>query len=252
MKTIFVAVSATSLLLAGCSQGPRSTTGLMTPERVGKNCPPGKERTWQCRTALAQFKSEQCAGGNFRETLGLTRNIAASGSVTKGDTATASGPGLKIEGEYRLATELARIVFELGDKEKAEFLSSALECTRDVMSDETLTASSSEVVGANDIWTTETFRAEDQYIAAPTGKSGNWAFYPVCVNIPANAKMELDTLKFNVIGGVPAGSWGGWRGEIGYSDYNEYGPTKACLTFAHQIHDQQRSLAGIVYYKLPK
>lgn len=100
-------------------------------------------------------------------------------------------------------------------------------------------------------WSEGTHSASGSALAARTGISGKWNSYRVCVSIPADALMIVDTAHAWVSAGVGPGSWGDWEGGYQYLDVRANGPTQVCRGFAHQIHDQDRTLAIQVSYRTP-
>jgi len=100
-------------------------------------------------------------------------------------------------------------------------------------------------------WSQAVSTASNTALASATGKSGRWNSYLVGVEIPAGALMLTDRTKTWVAAGVPAGPWGDWTGGVQYTDYGPNGPRRAARSFAHQIHDQNRTLAIEVAYRTP-
>jgi len=101
-------------------------------------------------------------------------------------------------------------------------------------------------------WGDQVSTASETMVANRTEISGNWRAYEICVGIPDNGLMLKDSVKTEVIAGVASGSWGNWRKDLKFINNNDFGPTKVCRTFDHQIHDQDRVLKISVNYKLPE
>ena len=74
--------------------------------------------------------------------------------------------------------------------------------------------------------------------------------YQVCATIPDNGFIMKESVRTQVIIGVPAGQGGDWAQEYTYSDKKKYGPTRVCRGFEHRLHDQDRLLVIDVEYKL--
>lgn len=88
-----------------------------------------------------------------------------------------------------------------------------------------------------------------QVTAYATGKSGNWLLYPVCVEIPSNSIMIPNTFSASIIKGDNSGNWQRWGDGIDFLNPGPYGPTKACINFYHQIHDQDRTLEARIGFQ---
>ena len=102
------------------------------------------------------------------------------------------------------------------------------------------------------IWDEKIYSVKNDIVAYATGVNELWRSYRVCVKIPDKAFMLKNSVKYEVIKGVGAGPWGNWANDLSFTDNNDFGPTKVCITFQHQIHDQDRLLRISVDYKLPK
>lgn len=100
-------------------------------------------------------------------------------------------------------------------------------------------------------WSDTISSISGQKLASRTGTSGVWNRYLVSTTIPTNSLMIQNTARAWVASGVGAGSWGDWEGNIQYSDNDANGPRTVSRSFAHQIHDQDRTLAIEVSYRTP-
>lgn len=99
-------------------------------------------------------------------------------------------------------------------------------------------------------WSEEIFSTTGSAKAAATGESGRWRTYTVSVDIPNDALMEK-TLTSRRLDGVGAGSWGNWASGYSYANENGNGPVTVSTSFAHQIHDQDRTLYITAHYRKP-
>lgn len=100
-------------------------------------------------------------------------------------------------------------------------------------------------------WSEAVSTISNTSIAAATGTSGTWRHYGVSVTIPIGAKMLPIRTRCYVSVGVPAGSWGYWENCNQLSDNDENGPRTTSGGFAHQIHDQNRTIAIEASYVTP-
>ena len=100
-------------------------------------------------------------------------------------------------------------------------------------------------------WSETVSTVSNTAIAAATGTSGNWRRYGVSVTIPPGAKMLPDRTRCWVQVGVAAGSWGYWENCNQFTDNDANGPRTVTGVFAHQIHDQNRTLAIEASYLTP-
>lgn len=100
-------------------------------------------------------------------------------------------------------------------------------------------------------WSPTVSTLSNTAIAAATGASGNWRSYGVSVTIPPGTKMLPERTRCWIQVGVPAGSWGYWSACNQLTDNDINGPRTASGVFAHQIHDQNRTLAIEASYVTP-
>ncbi|WP_374564276.1 hypothetical protein [Nitrosomonas sp.] len=100
-------------------------------------------------------------------------------------------------------------------------------------------------------WSEKLSSISGQAIATRTGESGKWNRYLVSATIPKGALMVQNSAKSWIAAGIGAGSWGNWEGDIQFTNNSDNGPTTVSRSFAHQIHDQDRTLAIEVSYRVP-
>jgi hypothetical protein len=105
-------------------------------------------------------------------------------------------------------------------------------------------------VNQNHVWDSTLYHASGKKIANKTERSGDLQSYEVCVTIPSSGFMIKESVKTQVIAGVPEGTGGTWRKDFDFEDNNAYGPTKVCRIFDHQLYDQDRLLEISVDYKM--
>ena len=99
-------------------------------------------------------------------------------------------------------------------------------------------------------WSEELYTKTGSAKAAATGEPRRWRTYTVSVDIPSDALMEKSRTSRR-LDGVGAGSWGNWASGYSYTNDNGNGPTRVSTSFAHQIHDQDRTLYITSSYRNP-
>jgi len=207
--------------------------------------------------AYREKASTRCSGGSYKKTLGTTgtSGVTASKKLSKKLLDKGYGTGsLEIGVTLSEKTQLAVLLGNLSKEQVQTFLSSYEGCMKTEMVDfyKVKKLDYPEIPKTTSvIWADKVYTEKNVKVANMTERSGNWRSYEVCVSIPENAFMDKQSVKTTVVGGVGAGSWGDWRNDIQYVDSNEFGPTKVCRGFDHQIHDQDRLLEIAVNYKLP-
>jgi hypothetical protein len=100
-------------------------------------------------------------------------------------------------------------------------------------------------------WSEEVFSSSATALAYATGGNGNWRSYSVSVSIPDGTKMIEDRTQSAVVQGVAPGTWGNWSSGYMFSNQSGVGPLTASRSFAHQIHDQNRTLKIEAFYRKP-
>ncbi len=100
-------------------------------------------------------------------------------------------------------------------------------------------------------WSEETYSSSATALAYATGGNGNWRSYSVSVTIPNGTKMIEERTQSAVVQGVAPGTWGNWSSGYMFSNQGEAGPLTVTRNFAHQIHDQHRTLKIEAFYRRP-
>lgn len=208
------------------------------------------------QTSFRMKTSLHCSDTAYKYVSGQESDITSNNSATLLEELFAKGYGtgrLEIALTLKEKAELAAMSGDLSDDQVESFIAQYEGCMVNEMEDFYRLKGVSfpeQPKTTNSVWGTNIHNVSGKKVANQTDRIGKVKSYDVCVTIPKNGYMIKESVKTQVIAGVPAGQGGDWQKDLQFLENNAYGPGKVCRGFDHEIYDQDRLLVISVDYKL--